>query len=96
MNNILSQVIFGVGIVLAISALAAIFINSVSLENANLQSSATSQTTIQPVSPNENGTTPTQSSSKTNNIITEIKFFIDIIKPIVLDIEAPLTLTINL
>lgn len=72
MNNILSQVIFGVGIVLAISALSAIFINSVALENSNKQSSATSQTTIQPVSPNENGTTPTQSSSKTNNVITSI------------------------
>ncbi len=72
MNNILSQVIFGVGIVLAISALSAIFINSVALDNSNKQSSATSQTTIQPVSPNENGTTPTQSSSKTNNVITSI------------------------
>jgi plastocyanin len=72
LNNILSQVIFGVGIVLAISALAAIFINSVSLENSNKQSSATSQTTIQPVSPNENGTTPNQSSSKTNNVISSI------------------------
>ncbi|MGZ5472294.1 MAG: hypothetical protein ACXWE0_11560, partial [Nitrososphaeraceae archaeon] len=61
MNNILSQVIFGVGIVLAISALSAIFINSVALDNSNKQSSATSQTTIQPVSPNAIGTTPTQS-----------------------------------
>lgn len=72
MNNILSQVIFGVGIVLAISALSAIFINSVALDNSNKQSSAISQTTVPPVSPNENGTTPTQSSSKTNNVITSI------------------------
>ncbi|HSF49225.1 MAG TPA: PQQ-dependent sugar dehydrogenase [Nitrososphaeraceae archaeon] len=72
MNNTLSQVIFGVGIVLAISALAAIFISSISLENENLQSSVTPPTTTQSVSLNENETTSTKSSSKTNNVITSI------------------------
>lgn len=69
MNNILSQVIFGVGIVLAISALAAIFINSLSLKNENLQSSATPPS--KSVSLNENGNTSTHSST-TNNVITSI------------------------
>ena len=73
MNNTISQVIFGLGIVLAISALAAIFINSVSLENASLQSSASSQTTTQqPVSPNEIGITPNQTSSTKNSVVTSI------------------------
>lgn len=72
MNNTLSRVIFGVGIVLAISALAAIFISSISLENKNLQSGATAQTSSQSISLNENGATPTQSSSETNDVISTI------------------------
>jgi glucose/arabinose dehydrogenase/plastocyanin len=75
LNNTISQVIFGVGIVLAISALAAIFINSVSLENTNLQSSATTSqttTTQQSVSPNGTGILSNQTSSTMNNIITSI------------------------
>lgn len=72
MNNVISQAIFGIGIVLAISAIAAVFINSTSLENENLETSGTSQPTTQSVSLNENVTTPTQSSSNTNNVVSSI------------------------
>ena len=70
MNNTISQVIFGVGIVLAISALAAISINSISLENTYLQASATSKTTTQPVSPTVVGTMPNPTSNTMNGVIT--------------------------
>ena len=70
MNNTISQVIFGVEIVLAISALAAISINSISLENTYLQASATSKTTTQPVSPTVVGTMSNPTSNTMNGVIT--------------------------
>ena len=58
------------GIVLAISVLAAISINSISLENTYLQASATSKTTTQPVSPTVVGTMPNPTSNTMNGVIT--------------------------
>jgi len=75
MNNTLSQVIFGIGIVLAIAAVAAIFINSFASNNSSL---VTNQVSSSSKSSSNNNTTdsgpasPGQSSNSSDTSSTSI------------------------
>lgn len=61
MNNTLSQVIFGIGIVLAISAIVAIFVNSFASDNSNLGNS------VKPSSAENSNSTAIYTGASTNS-----------------------------